>query len=351
MKRLFTHFRSREKENPNPPVCNPPLTEAELAIFYAELCERAEGKSIKDLIDPKNSPEGAEAFLCYCRDHQNENKLIGIARFWLHTGEKTGMIYDISVRSDYRGLGYAPALYDYARRRAKGVPGLVLRGNPARITGNLDRELGVIRMVYAFSLTLGFREITESVYSLLFEGRSGLAWPEKLLFSVVAFAVGSIGIRFFWGVGNIRRFVLRRVFDANPVPRPTLIYHVFMLLLHALVFIFICHLYKGLWIIPVPIDRPEMYFILGCGCFLLLNSFWLRTLTFGRPGEGPERLWIRSNLFFGILLVLTVVVSMRCAVSTECTLLFSTFCILANSVYDLWKTRDVYVLSGTGGGG
>ena len=72
-------------------------------------------------------------------------------------------------------------------------------------------DIGLMQTVYGIFLVLGFRLLAESFYVFMIGGafdkpKTDIVIPVSALGLVLTF----LGLRFFWAVGNLRRFILRR---------------------------------------------------------------------------------------------------------------------------------------------
>jgi hypothetical protein len=351
----------------------------ELICFYAQLAEPAEVDTIEKLWNP--SAKDGYVFKCV-RD--TSGNLAGLMRAW--KDDTRIIIYEIAVALDKRHLGVGKKLRDAAgaemsraakaSEAAKPAPAgdlaqtqggaaaapspalaadqvtakLTAFGNPHRLTTYLDRELAVIRTLYAISFIVGFQKIGEAVYFLFFQEHSHLSFSGALfgLVGLIMLALVLLGFRFFWAVGNIRRFVFRKISILQPPKRKTLMLHIALLFVVPLLFYFLCRIFQDL-VNSLSLAQFNKRFLLVYGILLMANSGWLVLLTH-KLSRNPERFWMINNFLFGIAALGGVVAASfghyeLTIAYTSCLLL------LANSLIDLLFSSEVYFLGDAYAGG
>jgi hypothetical protein len=350
----------------------------ELICFYAQLAEPAEVDTIDKLWNP--SVKDGHVFKCV-RD--NSGHLAGLMRGW--KDDTRIIIYEIAVSLDKRHLGVGKKLRDAARAEmsraakvpevpkpapaaetAQGMAGaaavapplatdpvtakFAAFGNPHRLTTYLDRELAVIRTLYAISFIVGFQKIGEAVYFLFFQEHTHLSFSGALfgLVGLITLVLVLLGFRFFWAVGNIRRFVFRKISTLQPPKRKTLMLHIAFLFVVPLLFYFLCRIFQDL-VTSLSLAQFNKRFLLVYGILLLANSGWLALLTH-KLSRNPERFWMINNFSFGTLAFCCTVVA-RFGHYELIIAYASCILLLANSLIDLLLSSEVYFLGDAYSGG
>jgi GNAT superfamily N-acetyltransferase len=313
---------------------------ATLVSFYAGLSEPAELKAVAEAF-----PAGSGDTNLVVLSAWSNEQFVGVLR----AAKKPGIIYDISVRSDYWGRGVGTRLRDELKKSTRGE-NIDWKGYPFRVAASLDRDLNMIRTVYGISLIFGFQKIVEWSYVLLASGgAASLSTKVKLLLlPCLAFAVLAVGIRFFWAADNIRRFVLRRIVTLNPPKRwHIVIIHFPLLFSHAVLFFFLCRIFQD--ICERGLQQPDgAHFILTYTTLLFLNIGWLASML-NKKEKGPESLWFYNNLYFAVAGGACFLIFWHCHVAAWLALSISAVLVLLNSVIDLaWASR-AYILRPAGG--
>jgi GNAT superfamily N-acetyltransferase len=330
-------------------------TVGELVDLYASLSEAAEPETFEKIL---KSPQ---TICISARSKDSDKVLVGFLRAWLDPGTKTGVVYDIVVSPKRRGEDIAKALLDQllnANKEAK------WKGDSRRVVPNLDRHLTVIRTLYAVALTFGFQKVVESAYVQflqLFSVPGDHPLPElsfgiKVLLALLFAALGFLGIRLFWAVGNIRRFVLRQIIFLNP-PKTLylLVFHFPILTLHAVLYFFLCRFYQDICLNGLYESYVEglmwVFIVL-----LTLNVAWLvfllRVGPNGKRGRfiPPERLWAINNSTFAVAGLIFVTLLCCFHPPIEWSLFIATALILSNSGVNFSVTRRNYILGDAFGG-
>jgi len=352
--------------SPNDPVVARGCPEVgELVGFYASLSEPADYKTIQETISSIVQDPNHNIFL---EARTKSKELVGFLRAWTDapecmrngTPQQTlkahGIVYEIAVRSDYRGKGVGKRLLADLAERTKEwkLEWDNWSGNPERIATNLDRGLNIIRTLYGVSLIFGFQRVVESSYVQLVGDSSGAALSPTerlLLLPTLAIVLAALGTRFFWAVGNIRRCVLQRIIMLDPPKRWVLVLvHFPLLFLHAVLFFLLCRFYQDICMKGLS-DLYSFGFIFVYTCLLTLNAVWLLLLMYKRTDKGPERLWIANNAVFAILALISLRVFPGPCVTSEHQLLIASGLFLVNSVIDFVKAKGAYILPDAFGGG
>ncbi len=327
----------------------------ELVGFYASLSDSAESTAIQQI----PASDSHNLFLS-ARDAQG--LLIGILRAWKEpplTGEASapssysGVIYEIAVREANRGHGVGKALRAKLKESTKGE-NIAWKGNPSRIAASLDRDLAIIRALYGISLIFGFQKVVEASYVQLIGDPTAAALPstvKKALLPCLAIVLSALGTRFFWAVGNIRRFVLQRVAQLDPPSRRILVIaHLPLLFLHAVLFYVLCRIYQDICMFGLK-PHYASSFVQAYGALLTLNVAWLLLLRHKRQDTGPERLWISNNILFAIAAFVWLALFKHSQISPEIQLFVACGLFFANSAIDLLKASHAYVMRDAFGGG
>lgn len=211
-----------------------------------------------------------------------------------------------------------------------------------------QNDLSIMQTLYIVALLFGFEKVATTIYSLLFETIFSYGVALRSVFVLCGIAIFILGVRLFWSIGNIRRYVQRKISEnaqnanVNRVRRRVIIIHFPIALLQAVIFYFVALSYKHF----VAMSGPDLvlnnfiYLYLGV---LFLNGLWLITLIYPEWSHKPELLWIVNNL---TTVGLTVAVMLagwwlhwpQIAVLTVVVLLF-----LGNSAVDFLKTAGSYL--------
>jgi hypothetical protein len=323
----------------------------ELASFYAKIGEAAEVETIQKLFNSVPS-QGRNIFKCIRADGQ----LAGLMRAW--TDESRGIVYDIAVAAKYRRQHVGQALRDYICEQkgttADSRPQTILwQGYPYRISAYLDRDLSIIRILYAISFVLGFQKLGEAAYLLLFQGNPtvDLSGKMKVLLVLLFLSLTFLGFRFFWAIGNIRRFVLRRISELRPPRRQHVVaLHMAILFCYPALFFFLCRLLQdfcqNLALLPFARQFITVYSIL-----LLANAVWLLILTYGSAHKDQEWLWLINNAAVGVTAVLWLYFGLCQGISPLIITYGATLLLLANNLVDLLFTSKAYIMGDAQTGG
>ena len=106
------------------------------------------------------------------------------------------------------------------------------------------------------------------------------------------------GLRYFWGVENIRRFVTEaRAGTKNVVMAAMLAFSVGVLLGQALLIYFLARIHKGLVTEMAVGETASDLAICGLGV-LGFNAIWLTILQFYTSKRSPEWIWVLNNSVF-----------------------------------------------------
>jgi len=342
--------------------------------FYAQLGQPAEYKNVKEaFLDPLDE-ESIELKVLHKIDEQGN--LVGLLRA-LKTTDAAGVVYEVSVHPDHRRKRLASRMVEALKLRAPEVQ--TWYGNPFRVKAPLERTLASIRTLFGVSLLLGFREVALTAYEV-FKTRERYSAGDFGLLSVLLVALVLLGIRLFWAVEVIFRFVLSRVGLVKP-PRTLrlVLLNYPVLFLHAIGFFFLCATFGRIaWSLSTSDDEAgrqakqfvvqgaRVDFIVAYCALLLLNCFWLNDflpanrkifrwpfarstrpeLTSAPPSALgpplPEEVWIKNNLTFVVFGLFCLVFCAMSDRTSTVPLLFAGVLLIANSVFDVYRTRHSY---------
>lgn len=387
-------MKTRPPTDPEAPIEGCPDI-GELVDFYASLGEPCDAPSIEKWLkeirldkvatlepSPEQPPEKAQpereahsestslehiALSIRCKDgtSKENGKIIGLLRAC--RDNRFGVINEIAIHENHRGKGHGRRLRDTLLADEPVKNGW--RGSAARIAGNLDRDLSIIRVVYAIFLVEGFKQVIQATYRRWVKGPNALedgvlAACQSLsphqplpplaptwLLVFTAISIGALGVRFFWAIGNIRRFVLHRIINLDPPNRRAIVMlHFSFLFLHATAFFLMCEVFQDLGQHTLgreAIDRLILTLIL----LLAMNAIWLLFLIKGRTDHGPERAWLLNNSFFTVVFAIILFKIGSLAKTPEAMLTIVAACSMANSLLDFLVASDGYVLRDAFGGG
>lgn len=205
---------------------------------------------------------------------------------------------------------------------------------------NYKDDLNLMQTVYAISLVLGLRNIVESLYSIFSE--------DKIFNDVIAVkGISSIVLillimRFFWALGNIRRFIFRNKGKLHKTRRYVITFHFFILLLHAFVIYFLTQYIRDIeskdLLAKTTIIITHVYFVL-----LLINILWLSCLIHRKQDKYPEIIWIKNNLISLIISVSFFWISYNIFKDYFSSFILCCFSLFINSIVDLFKTSSTYI--------
>ena len=211
-------------------------------------------------------------------------------------------------------------------------------------TRDFKTDIGLMQTVYGIFLVLGFRLLADSFYVFMIGGaldkpKTDIVVPVSALGLVLTF----LGLRFFWAVGNLRRYILRRGDDpAVKVRRVVTTVHFPLLIIHAFLFYCLCRLHGELSD-PKLFDDKSRLFVYWYAGFLLFNSAWLFTLIRSQKDNEPEKTWIFNNASSATaaLAIFFVLEWFNSPLTTSLPLVSLVF--LYNSFVDLWRTAETYI--------
>jgi GNAT superfamily N-acetyltransferase len=333
----------------------PTLTE--LVTLYAELAESARYEDLdKFLTAVTLKPD--QNIVVTVRSKDSNKKLMGYLHAWISEEGNRGIVYEIAVDPRYHGGKIAQKMLAHLRENKPNT--IKWRGNSFRISPGLERQLVVVRMMYAVALTFGFQKIVDSTYNQVFRRFSPPSGDHPIqqlppdtmkVVILLFFALGLLGIRFFWATGNIRRFVLHGVTELQPPnTRSLLFFHFPLLILHAVLFFFLCRFYQDICTNGLH-DSYVLGLLIVFTFLLALNVAWLTLLRMKRVDRGPEFLWMANNIAFALLGIVAYQVFYHCHVEVNTQLFLTGLLVLSNSILDFLLTGGTYFLGDAFGGG
>jgi hypothetical protein len=163
--------------------------------------------------------------------------------------------------------------------------------------------------------------------------------------------LSALGTRFFWAVGNIRRFVLQRVGQLDPPSRKWLVIaHFPLLFLHAVLFYILCRIYQDICIYGLK-PHYSSSFVEAYGGLLALNVVWLLLLRHKRQDTGLEKLWMVNNAVSAMAAFAWLAAFKHCNISPEVQLFVASALFAMNSAIDLFGASHAYIMRDAFGGG
>ena len=209
----------------------------------------------------------------------------------------------------------------------------------------LDRDFFLLHTIYGISLIVGFERLGDSIYSLALSyfGEAPALPAARFLLILLAITVAFVGMRFFWAVDNVLRFI-DDCKGKKRVPHKQLVaIHYPVLFLHSFVFFFICRLHLDMSD-PIASGHAHPYFFVYVSAALLIgNGIWLRALARGRDCRNRELPWSTNNLICGATMVCFAGMLQHCGATTAAVLWMSFFVLLCNSLIDILNTSRSYV--------
>ncbi len=226
------------------------------------------------------------------------------------------------------------------------------------LSDNINNNLDVLRVIYVFSFGLGYNKLAE------------LYTPKNNLINVYWFvvAVGSVllvflSIRFFWAIGNLRRYLLHQLKNniknvdmddpkksikklLEPVLKRTMFLDVPILMLHSFLFLLLCVYYVDLannWQVQEKRFYSSSVFVHMYCALLYINAFWLYLLRDQGDENEPEHSWMQNNFVAASLCLLAfpILLFFGCKILA---LAVAIFIFYVNSFFDFNKCYDAYML-------
>lgn len=223
------------------------------------------------------------------------------------------------------------------------------RLEPIRLKSSprLESDLSLMQTVYGVAFVFGFQKLAESIYTLLH------AWfspqPGNSLFItaelILLLTLSLLGVRFFWAVGNIRRFLLEAEHPPGSHVRLLVMsVNVPILMIHAYLFYLLCRVNQDMTSLELMSQKARLFVVLY-SALLLLNAIWVKFLVWHRPKKKdkktPEKIWSRNNLICGVGALAAMLFGFRKAALLA--LMFAALFYIINSVVDLYTTSETYL--------
>ena len=205
---------------------------------------------------------------------------------------------------------------------------------------DLDYDLGIIYVLYGLAFAFGFQELAASLDQLISGAAHFLSGITIFGIFTLNFSIILIGLRFFWAIGNLRRFVNRQKSLLPAIQMEIVVIHFPIVVLQSFAFYLLCAQ------IPRILSQPPN--VIGIprighfAAFLLLaNSIWLAILQRGMPKRDPERTWFANNLVLALMVFLVLFEIQE----TLLELWGIAIVLLINSIVDLGITSKWYLQS------
>lgn len=263
----------------------------DLVELYASLSENAEDAS--EHFCPQDSYKNGGNFIYI--QALKDNKFVAVLRAWFDKTSKRGIVYEVAVRPEYQEKGAGHFLVEKLQTEFGPKLGVTSwAGYPYRAAQRLDRDLNIIRTIYGISLSLAFGNILNAFRTR----RHGLGWELDILYILLAFAVATVGYRFYFTAGIVRRFFLKRVLQLEvPRGKQLLLVHLPILFIHAILFFVLCDLFGKL---VEKGSNGELAWVAGLfSLMLFVNSFWLIWITLHTdPRNSGEDSWVAEGKWY-----------------------------------------------------
>lgn len=205
---------------------------------------------------------------------------------------------------------------------------------------SIKDDLSLMQTAYGVALVLGFKNVIESLYALSISMEvSGEIQVIKLMTGILLMLTM---IRFFWALGNIRRFIVRNEPKLKNTRRHVVSFHFFILLLHAFVLFSLAKFSQDLTV-QSSVDYASSFFVFGYTGFLLFNSLWLMILIRGQNDKYPEKTWIINNIITSVATITIYVVIHILLSNCFYAFLFAFPLLLVNCLFDFIKTSSSYL--------
>lgn len=231
--------------------------------------------------------------------------------------------------------------------------------------GSLMEEvrLSGVQAIFAVIMALGFKTMVENAYAY-FQPYFGFATSISVRAPFFNFfpmlAVVFLGLRYFWCVINVRRYIeqadiaLSRetnhatiIRHRHHFERKVVLLHIPMLILHAVLFCFAASLVSNM--IFDASEHATVPFIVFYACFQYVNAAWLWLLVkeFEPPNhdaEPPrERFWIKNNVIVSTVGLGFAWLVWYGIMSSGDGLVFASLLFILSSVIDFAETAYHYL--------
>lgn len=228
----------------------------------------------------------------------------------------------------------------------------------------LEGRLTVIQTVYAVIMAFGFSYLVEGGY-LFMEPYLGLTNTETINYSaaflIPILTTSLLGLRFFWAVVNIRRYIERVNFRLAQIPdaqltlkykrskeRNIVLLHVPILIGHGFIFYFICRLTKDLPLAE-PANSAIIAFIIAYSGFQYFNALWILWLAGWKPTNDAqptrEKFWVLNNFIISTVGIALLFIGLLFSVDIVSLLVAACGAFIVGSIADLTQTAYHYLES------
>jgi hypothetical protein len=219
---------------------------------------------------------------------------------------------------------------------------------------DISSGMGVVQTVYGVGMALGLKNVLEASYRVFFlpVTKSPDTIPRWAIpFAFVAVVL--LAIRFFWVPRNLYSYLIRPHDEADTEDRfrKLTLFHIPIVMAHAVLFFFICHAFADMASPEAPSNATgaqlAVRFVAMYGGLLLLNTLWLFWMT-PRPERGkdaePGRIWARSNMVAVGLTLLLLGAFYLWRISPGALVVAAALIFIANGFYDLVRCAKFYIL-------
>lgn len=204
----------------------------------------------------------------------------------------------------------------------------------------ISDDLNLMQTVYAIALVLALRNIIETVYSVILSlDHYNFISSIKIISSIFLIL---LSMRFFWALGNIRRYLKRNETRLSKIRRYVISIHFFILLMHAFIIYFLSKYISDLT--PNSQVDVSIIYIIHAYCFILImNITWLVLLTLKKEDKFPEEIWIKNNCITLLTSLALFWLSVIFFDLYTLSFLLSALCFIINSMIDLFYTSSSYI--------
>ncbi len=221
-------------------------------------------------------------------------------------------------------------------------------------------QLAAIQAIFAVLMAIGFETMVQHVYQYfrpalgVFVAQPPPRAPWTFFMPIVAMSL--LGLRFFWAVVNIRRYLeqAEAVVHATGGHRKALferkvvLLHIPLLILHGWLFYFGSQFAADM-LVSAESRRASVSFVVFYAGFQLLNVLWLASLVADFRSsvrrEEREKFWIFNNLIASASGMLLAFIWKPLGMDHEWMLALACTVYVLSSVADLWRTAYHYLES------
>lgn len=237
------------------------------------------------------------------------------------------------------------------------------------IEKKVEKSLNVVTALYAVLLVFGLRQMAPALHGATVAYLDSKIDLFKLgVTGLTALSIMYLGLRLFWCVGNIERFIHEKVEKLNGdlpagIARRVMLFDVPCLLFHSLLYYFLCDEFNRLIVTGkdghlVNWNGGHFNRIIYLHILLLfVNAIWLSCLRTVGDKKAPERVWFWNNIIFVVLGLIFVswndlvdfTAAFHCLMPlSPVTILLICMCLfISNSAVDLWLSARTYLVGDT----